>query len=309
MYLLLGTASVMIALVATRFTYQKFLPQAATDLLPQWRLGLPGLPADGFVNPNALGVTVLFIIPIALSLSQRPSLSGGAFRVAAGALSMLALGVLALTQSRASWLAVFLLAVGVTICSLHWSRSRRVVTLFLIMAAPIILLASLHYYDPDQYARLMTPKRMTSVWRRVEILSAAWAMLAESPWTGVGLNGFRRLYLSSEDLGSAEISHAHNTAVQILLDVGIPGFLAYLVFFIVVTRRGLLAWLQAPPSAVRNIAVGGLLTWLCVHLFGLTDALALGSRVGTLQWWIAGLTVTAARSARLSAAGYLDANN
>jgi putative inorganic carbon (HCO3(-)) transporter len=116
--------------------------------------------------------------------------------------------------------------------------------------------------------------------------------IQDFPFTGVGLGTFRRvvgllypLFTISPDI---DIAHAHNIFLQVALDVGVPGLIAYLALLWV---AGAVAWhvARGGPPLLQALAIGLLAALVSLHLYGLTDALALGSKPGLAFWMILGL--------------------
>nr|MBP7693682.1 hypothetical protein [Anaerolineales bacterium] len=108
-----------------------------------------------------------------------------------------------------------------------------------------------------------------------------------------GLNTFRTvvhvlypLFLIAPDF---DVAHAHNEFLQAALDLGLPGLIAFLALnglaFVqaaVIARRAPAEW-----QRVMALALGaGVLAHM---LFGLTDAVALGAKVGIVFWILLGL--------------------
>ncbi len=130
---------------------------------------------------------------------------------------------------------------------------------------------------------------------RLEIWSRAVYGLEDFPFTGMSMNGFRRvvhilypLFLVSPD---TDIAHAHNHLLQAGLDLGLPGLVAYLALWLLAAWLLWDAWRRARTPAQRALAVGltGALTggWF----FGVLDAIALGARPGFLWWLLLALVV------------------
>ncbi len=124
-----------------------------------------------------------------------------------------------------------------------------------------------------------------------------WALEAiESfAYTGTGLGTFRavgpRLYPILVPPGN-DFGHAHNQFLQVALDVGLPGLIAYASLLIVALMVG---WRVAVASAERRPFVLALLAGLAgLHVYGLTDALALGAKPGLLFWMALGLMAATA---------------
>jgi O-antigen ligase len=107
------------------------------------------------------------------------------------------------------------------------------------------------------------------------------------------MGGFRRLmpalyppFRTSPDF---ELPHAHNQFLQAALDVGIPGLIAFLALWIVAAVLLVQAYRAAADRRFRVLAAG-LGCGLAAHfVFGLTDAITLGTKAGVLFWLILGL--------------------
>jgi putative inorganic carbon (HCO3(-)) transporter len=108
-----------------------------------------------------------------------------------------------------------------------------------------------------------------------------WALQAvtDFPLTGIGLGTFRvavhRLYPIATPI-DYDISHAHNVFLQVALDIGLPGLVAYL---------GLLGggvWLGCRVARksvqLRPVAIGFVAGIIGLHVYGLTDCPALGAK-------------------------------
>ena len=129
---------------------------------------------------------------------------------------------------------------------------------------------------------------------RAQIMSQALDRLQQSPWLGIGLNEFRHVYAPrAGDLPQGEdVVHVHNMVVQTALDIGLVGSAAYWGILIVLWVRASQA-ARAVSTVARTAAVGSAFALVAVNLFGLTDAVTLGSKVGTLQWAAGGLILAA----------------
>lgn len=313
-------------LVGLVFTVAGFEGTAlSTKLLPAWLIApfpqrirnLPG--TDGSVNPNALGATTLFFLPLVVSLllastrvlldkpdqhaqrrrdSQRSLgrlFAAVAARCALTLVGAALLGVLTLSQSRAAWTA----AAG-ALATLAIARFRR--GLWLVGMVVLAVVATL-YFVPDRgaleefqkkFARGVTDnKDLTS---GLNVRRDLWRLgldaVAEHPWTGVGLNAFRRYgpdaYGQQWLKSAGDVAHVHNIFLQTALDIGIPGLIAYLWLLTAATIQ---AWRAraGPPSFGRAAALGLFCGILGIHLFGLVDAIALGAKVGLFFWMALGL--------------------
>jgi len=208
--------------------------------------------------------------------------------------------MLVVTQSRSGWIGA---VVGMLAFAVFWglsSRRRRWHLVTWGMLACIILVGIFVISRVD----LM---RMTALWGdagvqtevagtislmgRVEIWSRALYAIQDFPFTGCGLGTFREvvwlLYPLFRIPPDQDIAHAHNIFLQVALDTGIPGLIAYLALLGI---AGKLCWDTARRSVqLRPLALGLMASLIAFHTYGLADALAPGSKPGLIFWYILGL--------------------
>jgi len=156
---------------------------------------------------------------------------------------------------------------------------------------------------------------LNSLEGRLEVWSRAIYGIQDFPFTGMGMNAFRKvvpvlypLFLVSPDV---DIGHAHNEFLQAALDLGIPGLIAFIAIYIITfwmladiwkaTRHPPLNTAKSPKgdhwslntehwSLITRSLTLGLGGGLLAHmLYGLTDAVALGAKPGLLFWMLLGL--------------------
>jgi putative inorganic carbon (HCO3(-)) transporter len=134
-----------------------------------------------------------------------------------------------------------------------------------------------------------------SALRRVEMWRAGATMLRASGWRGVGIGQFRRLSGGIRMSGAAPFfpPHVHNIFLQTALDLGLFGLVFYLGLTVVILRTAFRT-AQTWDGPRAFLAAGSGLSLVAVHVFGMTDAIALGAKVGIFQWAAAGLIVAAA---------------
>lgn len=259
--------------------------------LPQAQLPLPGLESDGgWVNANALGGTALMVLPFLVGLAAAGRYLSGSSRMLAWVLggvgAAATLSVIWMSRSRTALIATLLLSVFVA----SQRRSlRRVVAagLVLLIIAFAVSLNTRRQAAPGLFENGIT-STVGNLRTRVTYWRAAVTTLSAHPLIGVGISQFHE---GPPDANGERpyIAHAHNMFLQVALDVGLLGLLAYLWMFGWVTtaaRRGL-------SGSTRALAAGAALSIVAAHLFGLTDAIALGAKVGLFQWLCAGLLIAA----------------
>jgi putative inorganic carbon (HCO3(-)) transporter len=133
---------------------------------------------------------------------------------------------------------------------------------------------------------------------RFEVWSRAIYGIQDFPFTGMGMNTFRRvvhvLYPLFTVSPETDIGHAHNEFLQAALDLGIPGLIAFLALNLGAFAMLASSWRQRaelpfsePLSRALILGLGG---GLAAHLiYGMTDAVALGAKPGVLWWMLLGL--------------------
>jgi putative inorganic carbon (HCO3(-)) transporter len=88
---------------------------------------------------------------------------------------------------------------------------------------------------------------------------------------------------------SATITHAHNELLQVAIDLGIPGFVAYVALLAAFVRTAWRAYIWVPDERVKRLILGLGAGMLAHQIFGLTDAFLLGTKPGVVMWMIMGL--------------------
>ena len=277
--------------------------QPLTQRLPAALVSLPG--AEQGINPNQLAGALLLLLPLALAGAVafwRNERRGLAALLALTA--MLALATLALTRSRAGWIG-FAAALGFLVLALVWlsaeQRTRKVFTLALGVALIVAVLATALALPSILASGRASDAAVTtgdavlqqlSLDARVEIWSRAVYALQDFPFTGVGLGAFRRvvnvlypLFLVPPD---ADIAHSHNMFLQVGVDLGLFGLIGYVGLLVVAAVS---AWQVAVArrGCEGIVALGALAALIGFHVYGLADALALGSKPSLVFWVTLGL--------------------
>jgi hypothetical protein len=123
------------------------------------------------------------------------------------------------------------------------------------------------------------------------LVNGAWgiSMILDMPYTGIGLNTFPvldRLYSG----GGGHAPHAHNTLVQIGVDLGVMGLvgcLGLLAAFGYTAAHAYRSSRNPNQRAVLIGACGAVAAWLS---YGLLDSITLGHKPAVALWVVVGLT-------------------
>lgn len=326
--LAITTGFLGLGLLGTRWGLK--IPQLATLVA-----GLPGrigwLPeGEASFNPNVIGGALLWVLPLHLSLfwwAVRRRERGWA--IVQGTMAALGLALLVLTQARGAWLGFA--AGGLTLLAVAGGRLGRVGGTLLLVA----LLALVAFGPPALRPALQVggqPARILSTIsfeQRLEIWSRAQYAIADFPFTGPGLDAFQYvmpvMYPLFQAPPGAVVPHAHNEFLQVALDLGLPGLVAWLALYVAAFwmlgqtyRRSAdrsspphtsppppTSHLQPPTGLIQALALGSGGA-LIAHLgYAMTDCAVLDAKPNVVFWMVIGLSV-ALYQAQESADGETD---
>ncbi len=273
------------------------------------RLGLVGLEPDGLVNVNALAAAALLITPFGLSvllLGRLERLDRFGLLPLASLVAAVGLLALVVSESRSALIAVWLTLAAVLVRGVR-SWGLRLVIGALVMAAPLVVLLSVQATSRADFL-LQASLMWRTVGDRAYIMSSGVERWRRSPWFGIGMNEFRHVYepppleagANPGDLQlwpsrAYDVAHVHNVYLQTALDVGLTGLVAYcgvLGFLLLSADRTA----RGSTGLGQAAAVGGALSLVAVSMFGMSDAVALGAKIGLFQWMAAGLILAASRT-------------
>jgi putative inorganic carbon (HCO3(-)) transporter len=109
------------------------------------------------------------------------------------------------------------------------------------------------------------------------------------------MNGFRRvmpvMYPALLTRPDVDVAHAHNHLLQVALDIGLPGLVAYLALWC--GAAALLISVYRNSRVISGLAAG----MVAYFAFGTSDAIALGAKVGIFFWVALGIIVAEKRLA------------
>lgn len=130
---------------------------------------------------------------------------------------------------------------------------------------------------------------------RVEIWRRAVIMIYDFPFTGIGMGNFpdavELLYPLSATPGNP-MPHAHQLFLQIAVDVGVPGLLAWLAIWLPLVFVGIRAFVR--QKMLRGWLAGLLAAQAVLLVHGCFDAVTWGTRPAVILWTVWGLLAAAA---------------
>jgi len=327
-FMLAGLGAALLGLLGSQWTISKFsILNPITEQLPEAGVSLQG--AEAGIHPNEVSGTLTWVLPMFIALSVASLYRLCPFRAQDAGRSagkrwdlwgrwvlmiflwlstLFVFGVFVITQSRSGYIGLLVTGFAGLIVLLP-SRGRRVVLCSLVLVSFFVGLY-IHQVGWDAVQRWYLSHRLVvgrglslrSFEGRIEIWSRAIFGLQDFAFTGMGMNTFRYVvnvlyplfYTSSGDLG-----HAHNEFLQVGLDLGIPGLIAFLALYIGSFWMLSRVWQWATNleecacfslGRSTKVVILGLGGGLLAHLaFGMTDAVALGAKPGFLFWMLLGL--------------------
>ena len=306
-----GLVVVAVSIVGTRWGSGPLSPPAIIGAIPLVRL-FPAAP-EGF-NPNQVAGTLLWTVPLLLVtvvaglwMGERllPGM-GKRTRQLVVLLALVALimtaGTLLLTQSRSALvgLTYAVLFMGLVARRFSWPIViGGMLALTLVFAGLLLLLngadgqpllASL--IDTELSAsRQVAP--LADLQGRIEIWSRALYGIEDFPIAGMGIGAFRWvapiIYPFTRIPLDLDIGHAHNLFLQVALDLGIPGLIAYIALWLGCGAMLWRTWRAAASSPQRVLVLGFAGALVGYFVYGLTDAVTIGAKPAFIFWLLLGL--------------------
>lgn len=267
----------------------------------EWSAKLAFIPAEIYqpfkiiiqdtIHPNVMAGSLALILPISAAWVLFAWLELTTLEKTLAITSSLAMSfILLLTQSRGAWAAVFLVILFYPIFRWKWGWILSV--LGILAAASAIYVVG---YTEVMNA-LVSGGNIRGSSSRIEIWERSLFMIRDFPFTGVGMGCFTKVADSLYPFTTAEpgtINHAHNLFLQIGVDLGLPGLLAWISIIIVNLIQ---AWKSYQTGVkdhqLRMQATGFAITGslLTMFLHGLTDSVVWGMvRSAPLVWAILGI--------------------
>ncbi len=306
---LLGLAIAGLGLLGTDWFLNKVVDLSEVyALIPQKIVDVPRSLQGGF-HPNGIAGTLVYLIPLyAITLKGRLFESLRHRRLYMG-LTILTLVstvlTLLLTQSRGALAGLSIACVGLAFAlngRFRWSLLSIVCLLLvwlLFMAYLPLLANALNVTEHPAMSQLLR-----SYYFRQRVWRLGLKVLETFPLRSAGIGTFDHvarymfpnLYVSNPRnlrylLGNRRsvITHAHNELLQVAIDLGIPGFVAYVALLAAFVRTAWRAYTWAPDERIKRLILGLGAGMLAHQIFGLTDAFMLGTKPGVVMWMIMGL--------------------
>jgi len=250
--------------------------------IPRIKWNLPG--AEGGLNPNPIGGTILLVIPLGLVLflsylkgkKENYFISNKFFGEIFFFFVLFTLClVLFFTQSTGSWIGLIL---SIWILPQTWKWKKISLALIIILVGFVIFLKpvkNLFIGESDQ-----NTQAKNKIEKRVSFWISGLDAISHHPIFGIGMNRIRK-----NPAVGYEGAHAHNHLLHTGAELGIPALIAYLALL---TGAGYMCyetWRKAKIGWMK-IAAQGLASGQLAHfIFGMGDSVPLGAKVGIFFWF------------------------
>jgi O-antigen ligase len=248
-------------------------------------------------NPNALGFWIAPILPVLVVMTTQES-AGSRRRILIGSTVVLA-AALALSGSRAGTVAS-VAGVLVAFLASGFTGQRRTVRRTLVIG--MVAFAAAAFVFPAMGLTLRSQSsgnvegffELGSGSGRAVVWGEALPLIGAAPLLGHGFGTAPDLFPAIQQIGTNVLGRAHNSYLEVAVDLGWPGF----VMLVVLVASGLVAaWAivrkPGPHRAFATVLLAGIVGGAVEGLFE-SGLLAAGSLLG-LPFWI---VVTLAHSLR-----------
>jgi putative inorganic carbon (HCO3(-)) transporter len=244
----------------------------------------------GTVNANILAGALTVIIPLPVALAIRHDWTRRRWLpIGCALLSVLMLVALILTQSRGAYLATAV-AVGV-ILALRWPKLWYAIPVLLVAGS----IAVIQIGPNNLLGDAGSGNALDGLDGRLELWSRALYAISDFPFTGIGVGTFERVIPVLYPLFSigpdTTISHAHNLLLQVGVDLGLPGLIAYTALFINIFAMLINRLRQREVALEWVLAAGTLAGLIAMFVHGIFDAPVWGARPAVLPWLLIALAV------------------
>lgn len=158
-----------------------------------------------------------------------------------------------LTAGRGAMLSLALAVVVLVALSARHVPWRAVAALVALLAAAFLSSQVSHGELAERAATLVEDPGRLTIWR------AAWEMLGDAPWLGIGLGLFYLAYPPYRPAADGSAGFfAHNDYLQLWIEAGLPGLLLLLGVLAAVLWTFVRAWRSADLSPAARLEMAGL---------------------------------------------------
>lgn len=244
------------------------------------------------VHPNIMASLLAVLFPLTLawclaSDARESKRRRAGRRALLGSVAFSMAVVLLLTWSRGG--AAAGLVGGLLVIWLSWPRQRALVATLALLGLGLGLFVLLKRHAPGVIEEVVNP----STWEfRKGVWLTALQIMNDFPITGIGMGMFNQLAAALYAFWETVNPGAHNLYLQVGLDLGLPGLIAYLAALLSalgMASAAARALGQRGQIELRALAVGGAAGLAALMVNGLVDVAAWGTRAAFVPWLLVGL--------------------
>ncbi len=251
-------------------------------------------------HPNVMAGSLVLFAPVlcALILYRAVPPFGANYRLGINFLYIFSLmgvlGVIFLTQSRGAFLALSLALFILGLMKWRW-------VWIMLVALGLIGLVIVYSIRFELSGTLLDSQTLDTLVNRRGLWFRAFSLVRTFPWTGIGMGAFNKaidILLPLLADGTNLITHVHNMFLQIAVDLGVPGLVAWTSILIVTL---VVSWkLYKTGSAtgerwLMGLGAGLFCSGVALITHGMIDSVVWGLRSAPIVWFIWGVTIAAGR--------------
>jgi len=262
------------------------IPDSIYKLLPTW--------GTGDIHPNVMAGTLDLLWPLALSGFAFINWKRHPWQKVYYGLTAFIIGcIIILTQSRGALLAIGVIFVGL-IC-LRWRYGWLSLLVIAVGGAFAIELWGINAIMDFLSAGIS----LAGSEGRMDVWTRGFYMVSDFPFTGIGMGTFENVAgaLYPSMITSEVIPHTHNLFLQIAVDLGVPGLIAWLGILLsgfIAAGRVYAVGLSQGRTQIIAMGAGLLLSQLALITHGLLDAVTWGMvRPAPFVWIVWGIAMAA----------------
>lgn len=240
------------------------------------------------INPNVMAGYLALLLPCVVAMLIFAWARLAVWRRSLYSVTLaLMVVVLVLTQSRAGIVAA--VAGLLVLVVLRWRRAW--VAIGGLAAAGILVGLAFVNGIASNVSLIGMPERM-------EVWSRGWYMLQDFAFTGIGIGSFPYVTERFYPLVlQPTLPHSHNLLLQVAVDLGLPGLVAWLAVLFLVVASAWAAYSRSRASGdwpLAGLAAGLLAAQVALVVHGMFDAVTWGMvRPAVLIWGLWGAAVAA----------------
>ena len=246
----------------------------------------PGLKTRVFStwqNPNLLGGYLDFMLGMLMGIFV--VVKNRNLRIAIGILFCITAFCLTLTYARGACLSI---AVVMAVYGVLYNRK--------ILVALIVLAVILLVSDAALVERLTSvfSKLDTSSEMRLAFWESTIAMILDHPLLGIGWGAYFMVYPSYDYYMQGDfikIVHAHNMYLNFMAEIGLFGFVSYMVYFFGIIYKAFKTQISDIEPLNKGVMLGIGLGMSALALNGLTDYVMFNTELSMLVWLFSGVAV------------------